>query len=222
MGTLGGLAPCLALKGLAAGERGGWPCPAYAAHQSTTVATRTTNHPPPPAGKGYRRLAGTTGHPGGLSSVWRASTKDRKASRTFTNWRNSFTREKRWSPKMVKKPGPNLALVAAASEVVGAEPPGKLGAVGLSLWNDIVGSYEFNDRASYQVLFEACAASDRAASLRALIDQDGELIRSKTGVRDNPLIKHELANRAFIVRSLMRLGLDLEPLRGGPGRPPGR
>ena len=48
------------------------------------------------------------------------------------------------------------------------------------------------------------------------------------GVRDSfpavyyfPLLKHELAARAFVVRTLARLGLDLEPVRAGPGRPPG-
>jgi len=122
---------------------------------------------------------------------------------------------------MPGKSGANLKLIPDASGPAAAEPPGVLGAAGLSLWRDIVGNYEFSDRASYQVLFEACAASDRAASLREAIDKDGEVIRSRGAIRDHPALKHELANRAFVVRSLMRLGLDLEPVRGGPGRPSG-
>lgn len=121
---------------------------------------------------------------------------------------------------MKKSPG-NLKLIPAAPEPGAVEPPGKLGEVGLSLWIDIVSSYEFNDRASYETLFQACAAADRAAKLRELIDADGEVIRSKGVVRDHPALKHEIACRSFVVRTLARLGLDLEPVRGGPGRPPG-
>jgi hypothetical protein len=101
-------------------------------------------------------------------------------------------------------------------------PPGKLGAVGLSLWNDITGSYEFSDRASYETLFQACAAAERAARLRDLIDEAGEVQKTRAGFRDHPALKHELACRAFVCRSLARLGLDLEPLRAAAGRPPGR
>jgi hypothetical protein len=116
----------------------------------------------------------------------------------------------------------DLQVIAADPAPEAVEPPGKLGAVGLSLWRDIVTSYEFNDRGSYETLFQACAAADRAAKLRALIDADGEVIRSKGIVRDHPALKHEIACRSFVVRTLARLGLDLEPLRSGPGRPPGR
>ena len=92
----------------------------------------------------------------------------------------------------------------------------------MGLWRDIVSNYEFNDRASYETLFQACAAADRAASLREQIDQDGEMIRTKLGVKDHPALKHELASRSFVVRTLAMLGLDLEPIRGSVGRPPGR
>jgi hypothetical protein len=40
-------------------------------------------------------------------------------------------------------------------------------------------------------------------------------------MRDHSLIKHEIAARSFVVRTLARLGLDLEPVRAGPGRPAG-
>ena len=47
------------------------------------------------------------------------------------------------------------------------------------------------------------------------------LIRTKNGLRDHPLLKLELASRAFAVKSLLRLGLDITPPRNSPGRPPG-
>jgi hypothetical protein len=52
------------------------------------------------------------------------------------------------------------------------------------------------------------------------IDKDGEILRAKGTVREHPLLKAEIACRAFVVRTLGRLGLDLEPVRAGPGRPP--
>jgi len=121
---------------------------------------------------------------------------------------------------MARKPGANLKVVPPAPEPCSAEPPGKLGDVGLSLWRDIVSSYEFSDRASYETLFQACAAADRAQRLRELIDQDGEVIGTRMGLKDHPALRHEIACRSFVVRTLARLGLDLEPVRSGPGRPP--
>jgi hypothetical protein len=115
----------------------------------------------------------------------------------------------------------DLKVVPPAPEPGSHEPPGELGAVGLSLWRDIVANYEFSDRASYETLFQASCAADRAAKLRAQIDADGEVLWIKGVVRDHPALKHEIANRSFVVRTLARLGLDLEPLRSGPGRPAG-
>jgi hypothetical protein len=91
----------------------------------------------------------------------------------------------------------------------------------MSLWCDIVTSYEFSDRASYETLGQACAAADRAEQCRAQIDTEGPVLKIRGGMRDHPLLKHELAARSFVCRTLARLGLDLEPVRG-MGRPPGR
>nr|WP_210328497.1 hypothetical protein [Mesorhizobium amorphae] len=56
----------------------------------------------------------------------------------------------------------------------------------------------------------------------AQIDADGAVLRVKGGgLKDHPALKHEIAARSLCIRTLARLGLDLEPLRSGPGRPPG-
>lgn len=123
---------------------------------------------------------------------------------------------------MARKPAANLSVVGDAPAPAGPPPPKSLGAIGRSLWADIVSVYEFADRASYETLAQACAAADRAEACRVQIDADGELLKTKTGLRDHPLLRHEIASRSFVVRTLARLGLDLEPVRGGPGRPPGR
>jgi hypothetical protein len=122
---------------------------------------------------------------------------------------------------MARRASFNLTVVPIAPGVKPPTPPSKLGAAGMSLWKDIVVAYEFNDRASYEALYQVCAAADRAQACRVQIDTDGEIIRTKSGVKDHPLLKHEIAARAFVVRTLGRLGLDLEPVRSGPGRPPG-
>jgi hypothetical protein len=67
---------------------------------------------------------------------------------------------------------------------------------------------------------QACLASDRAEALRARIDEDGETIPTRTGVRVHPGIKDELAARRFVCRVLRQLGVVDEPV-GRIGRPSG-
>jgi hypothetical protein len=71
------------------------------------------------------------------------------------------------------------------------------------------------------MLCQACQSLDRAEGLREDINRDGAVLVSRGQIRDNPCLKHELAARAFVVRTLSRLGLSFEPLRSAPGRPPG-
>jgi hypothetical protein len=79
--------------------------------------------------------------------------------------------------------------------------------------------YAIRDRGGIEILAQLCAAQDRVESLRAAIDQDGETVHTKTGPRAHPALRDELQLRAFICRSLERLGLNIEPIRS-PGRPP--
>jgi hypothetical protein len=122
---------------------------------------------------------------------------------------------------MARKPSPNLAVVPEHPDPVSAAPPGKLDAIGMALWRNVAETYEFADAASYMILFQSCAAVERAERCREIIDRDGELLRFGKGMRSHPLLRDEVANRALACRLLSKLGLDLEPLRGGPGRPPG-
>jgi hypothetical protein len=88
----------------------------------------------------------------------------------------------------------------------------------MAMWTQIQAEYGIADSGGIQLLFEACAARDRVQSLSEQIAQDGEVIRTKAGVKAHPALRDELANRSFICRTLHRLGLDVEPLRA-PGRP---
>ena len=46
---------------------------------------------------------------------------------------------------------------------------------------------------------------DRAAKFRRHIDRDGEMIETKGMRRDHPCLKHELAARAFVTRTIANL-----------------
>ena len=99
------------------------------------------------------------------------------------------------------------------------QPPRTLGDSGLSLWNRIMSEYRIEDCGGLEILAQACQALDRAETLRSEIERDGDVLRLQGTVRDHPALKHELANRAFIVRTLVRLGLNFEPVRAAVGRP---
>jgi hypothetical protein len=62
---------------------------------------------------------------------------------------------------------------------------------------------------------------DMVSRLRAYLDRDGEILHGRGGTRENPLLKHELQYRSFVVRSLIKLGVNAEPLRqiGRPSKP---
>lgn len=97
-------------------------------------------------------------------------------------------------------------------------PPRPLGKHGLKLWRAVLSEWDISDVAGRELLALASQALDRAESCREQIDADGEVIRSKVGLREHPCLKHELQNRSFVSRTLSKLGLDAEPIRG-VGRP---
>jgi hypothetical protein len=114
----------------------------------------------------------------------------------------------------------SLTLVRNQSWAVPA-PPRPLGEHGAALWQRVMTEYEIADSGGLEMLALACQALDRAESLRAEIDDDGEIIRVRGSIKDHPALKHELANRAFVTRTLAKLGLDVEPVRPSVGRPSG-
>ncbi len=124
---------------------------------------------------------------------------------------------------MPRKPAskPNLAVIHSEPAGNRPEPPRQLDVHGWKLWDSVVRDYEFSDPGSIEVLAQCCAALDRAEACAAQIAKDGQMIKARTGMRSHPLLRDELANRAFCVRSLSKLGLDLEPLHDRPGRPSG-
>ena len=114
---------------------------------------------------------------------------------------------------------PKLTIVDPSA--TGSEPPRKLGLSGLRLWQNVQRHYRVDDAGGVEMLCQLCEAADTANALQSAIDEDGSVIRTKHGPRPHPALRELLAARSFIVRTLQRLGLDVEPLRPQGGRPPG-
>ncbi len=90
----------------------------------------------------------------------------------------------------------------------------------MALWTSVMGEYEIRDSGGIALLMEACAELDRAEQLAEAIKGDGCVIYSaKSGPKPNPCLKEELAARAFVVRTLQRLGLNVDAIKpiGRPG-----
>ena len=119
---------------------------------------------------------------------------------------------------MAKKPGKPLLKVVTLSTPTGPQPPRKLGEHGLTLWKTIMAEYGVEDSGGVEILLQVCTALDRAEAQRAIIDEDGESVTIKGVPRAHPLLREELANRAFICRGLQRLGLNIETVKP-VGRP---
>ena len=114
---------------------------------------------------------------------------------------------------------PPLTLVNPAA--TGVSPPRKLGQHGLSLWNSVQTAYRIDDVGGIELLAQACAASDRVEALAERITTDGEVVQTRAGPKAHPALRDELAGRAFIVRTLERLGLNVEAIKP-IGRPSNR
>ena len=118
--------------------------------------------------------------------------------------------------KNAEKPPPTMVDPAST----GVSPPRKLGQHGLSLWNSVQIAYRIDDVGGIELLAQVCAASDRVEALAEQINVDGEVIYSPVGPKAHPALRDELAGRAFIVRTLERLGLNVETIKP-VGRPSG-
>jgi hypothetical protein len=115
---------------------------------------------------------------------------------------------------MAKTPAKTALSMAPA----GIAPPRRLGADGTDLWVRVMSEYRIEDTGGIELLAQACAALDRAEALSAAIEQDGAVLRTESGPRSHPAVKDELACRAFVARTLERLGLNVEAIKP-PGRP---
>ena len=120
---------------------------------------------------------------------------------------------------MAKKP-PTLTVVDPASPPNPLAAPPTLGAAGAKLWRRIHHDFIVDDASGLEMLFQICSAADLASEYAATIARDGgPAVRMKAGIKEHPLVRHELAARSFVVRSLHRLGFDVIAPRTELGRP---
>ena len=76
---------------------------------------------------------------------------------------------------------PRLTIVPTNTSAV--KPARKLGKYGADLWARVTDEYDMSDAAGVEMLTSACQALDRAELLRAQIDSDGEVIRTRAGLK---------------------------------------
>jgi hypothetical protein len=124
---------------------------------------------------------------------------------------------------MAKKP-PNLTLIGPEQPEPRPnplEPPAQLKETGRDLWLRIHRDFVVDDAHGLEALYQVCVASDRAQECAEAIARDGVTIKTRSGLRDHPLIRHETQMRSFICRSLARMGFDVVAPRAELGRPSG-
>lgn len=97
-----------------------------------------------------------------------------------------------------------------------------LGEAGKGLWDRVQREFDVSDVCGRELLGQACRAADRAESLAQRIAEDGETILTKAGLKAHPALAGELAARSFVVRTLIKLGINWEPVHRSIGRPPGK
>jgi hypothetical protein len=120
-------------------------------------------------------------------------------------------------PKTPSKP----AFSVVSSDFTPISPPRELGGSGRELWTALQKEFRIEDKGGIELLMAACESLDRAQALREAIRRDGEVLyNSRSGVpRPHPAIKLELELRAFVAKTLERLGVTQEPVRPNVGRP---
>src|SRR4051812_3763764 len=115
---------------------------------------------------------------------------------------------------------PKSTLSMVSPGATGMAPPRPLGDHGMALWHRVQAEYGIADTGGIELLAQSCAALDRAEALAEAIARDGVVVEGeKNGPRSHPACKDELACRAFVVRTLERLGLNVDAVKS-PGRPP--
>ena len=82
--------------------------------------------------------------------------------------------------------------------------------------------YDISDEAGLAILNTAMEAFDLMHDSQAVIDAQGLTVTGDRGnIKAHPLLAVVRDSRAQFLMALKHLNLDLEPLRPGPGRPPG-
>jgi len=90
-------------------------------------------------------------------------------------------------------------------------------------WRDVIREYELEDSASLKTLEQACESLDRIREAqKSMFEAGGALYKTPTGFwKRHPGVDVERGARGQFLQAMKQLGLDIEPLQDGPGRPVG-
>jgi len=103
------------------------------------------------------------------------------------------------------------------------KPPKALSVAAKRLWRGLVEEYALDDVAALAILEAGLQSFDRAATAKLLLDRDGPTVTDRWDQQKaHPAASVERDSRAAWLAALRQLNLDVEPLRDGVGRPPGR
>lgn len=104
-----------------------------------------------------------------------------------------------------------------------SDPPKRLSSEARGWWRKLLGEYAIEDEAGRLLLMTAMEAFDRMRLAQNAVKRTGAVFKDRFGqFKAHPLLSVERDARAQMMAALKALNLDLEPLRDGPGRPPGR
>jgi hypothetical protein len=90
----------------------------------------------------------------------------------------------------------------------------------LTFWTKVQREYGIHDSGGCEQLLQICQAIDTVEKLTALIEAEGWMVATKSTRKVHPAVRELTGLRAFIVRSLVTLGIGTEALKPAPGRPP--
>jgi P27 family predicted phage terminase small subunit len=92
-----------------------------------------------------------------------------------------------------------------------------------SWWTRLQKEYSLDDEAARFLLETALTAFDRMRQAQQAIAENGVTVRDKWDqLKINPAVNAERDARSGMLAAFKALNLDVEPLRDGVGRPPGR
>ena len=102
------------------------------------------------------------------------------------------------------------------------KPPKTLSREAKAWWRKLITEYQIEDEAGYLLLMTGLESFDRMRQAQAALAEDGLTVTDRFGqAKAHPLCVVERDSRSQMLASLKMLNLDVEPLRGGPGRPSG-
>ena len=101
-------------------------------------------------------------------------------------------------------------------------PPSHLSPEAKRWWRAIFREYSVDDEAGRLLMQTAMEAFDRMRQAQAAIAAEGPAVQDRYGqYREHPCCAVERDSRGQMLTALKAMNLDVEPLRDGPGRPPG-